>query len=108
DTHQYESRVMARAFYDITGIKVVHDAIPEGDLVVRIQTEMATGRPSGYDMYVNDSDSIGAHYRYGVTVPLSDFMLGEGRDVTLPTLDVHDFIGRSFGTGPDGKLYQLP
>jgi glycerol transport system substrate-binding protein len=108
DTHQYESRVMAKAFYEITGIKVLHDTIPEGDLVVKIQTEMATGRPSGYDMYVNDSDSIGAHYRYGVTIPLSDFMLGEGRDVTLPTLDVHDFIGRSFATGPDGKLYQLP
>ena len=108
DTHRYESKVMARAFFEITGIKVVHDTIPEGDLVVKIQTEMAGGAKSGYDMWVNDSDSIGAHYRYGLTVPLSDFMLGEGRDVTLPTLDVHDFIGRSFTTGPDGKLYQLP
>ncbi len=108
DTHQYESKVMARAFFEITGIKVVHDTLPEGDLVVKIQTEMAGGAKSGYDLWVNDSDSIGAHYRYGVTVPLSDFMLGEGRDVTLPTLDVHDFIGRSFTTGPDGKLYQLP
>jgi glycerol transport system substrate-binding protein len=35
-------------------------------------------------------------------------MKGEGKDVTLPTLDVDDFIGRSFTTGPDGKLYQLP
>jgi glycerol transport system substrate-binding protein len=26
----------------------------------------------------------------------------------LPTLDVDDFIGKSFTTGPDGKLYQLP
>ncbi len=108
DTHRYEAKVMAKAFFDITGIKVVHDTISEGDLVVKIQTEMATGRSSGYDMYVNDSDAIGTHYRYGVTVPLSDFMLGEGRDVTLPSLDVHDFIGRSFVTGPDGKLYQLP
>jgi glycerol transport system substrate-binding protein len=108
DTHQYESKVMARAFYEITGIKVIHDTIPEGDLVVKIQSEMASGKNAGIDMYVNDSDSIGAHYRYGVTVPLSDFMLGEGQDVTLPTLDVSDFIGRSFVTGPDGKLYQLP
>ncbi|MBI3283700.1 MAG: carbohydrate ABC transporter substrate-binding protein [Burkholderiales bacterium] len=108
DTHKYEARVMARAFYEITGIRVVHDTIPEGDLVVKIQAEMASGRPSGYDLYVNDSDAIGTHYRYGVTVALSDFMLGEGRDVTLATLDVHDFIGRSFVTGPDGKLYQLP
>ncbi|MES2115574.1 MAG: ABC transporter substrate-binding protein [Pseudomonadota bacterium] len=108
DTHLYEARVMRRAFYDITGIRVIHDTIPEGELVEKIQAEMAGGAPSGYDMWVNDSDSIGAHYRYGVTVPLSDFMLGEGKDVTLPTLDVPDFIGRSFGTGPDGKLYQLP
>ncbi len=35
-------------------------------------------------------------------------MAGEGKDVTLPTLDVDDFIGKSFTTGPDGKLYQLP
>ena len=35
-------------------------------------------------------------------------MAGEGKDVTLPTLDVNDFIGKSFTTAPDGKLYQLP
>jgi glycerol transport system substrate-binding protein len=35
-------------------------------------------------------------------------MAGEGKDVTLPTLDLEDFIGIKFTTGPDGKLYQLP
>jgi len=25
-----------------------------------------------------------------------------------PQLDVNDFIGKSFTTAPDGKLYQLP
>ena len=35
-------------------------------------------------------------------------MKGEGKDVTLPTLDIDDFIGKSFTTGPDGDLYQLP
>ena len=35
-------------------------------------------------------------------------MTGDGAAVTLPTLDVDDFIGKSFTTGPDGKLYQLP
>ena len=35
-------------------------------------------------------------------------MAGEGKDVTSPTLDVNDFIGRSFTTAPDGKMYQLP
>jgi hypothetical protein len=35
-------------------------------------------------------------------------MAGEGKDVTNPKLDIDDFIGKSFTTGPDGKLYQLP
>jgi len=39
---------------------------------------------------------------------LTDWMAGEGADVTLPTLNLDDFIGTSFTTGPDGKLYQLP
>ena len=28
--------------------------------------------------------------------------------MTSPTLDLQDFIGISFTTGPDGKIYQLP
>jgi glycerol transport system substrate-binding protein len=107
DTHVYESQTLAKAFTEITGIKIIHDYIQEGDVVEKLQTEMQTGKPV-YDMYVNDSDHIGTHFRYGVTVPLSDFITGEGKDVTLPTLDVDDFIGRSFTTAPDGKLYQLP
>ena len=35
-------------------------------------------------------------------------MAGEGKDVTNPMLDIKDFIGTSFTSGPDGKLYQLP
>lgn len=107
DTHQYESKTMAKAFTELTGIKVVHDLIPEGDVVEKIQTQMQSGR-NLYDAYVNDSDLIGTHFRYGKTVALSDFMAKEGKDVTLPTLDVKDFIGTSFTTGADGKLYQLP
>jgi len=61
-----------------------------------------------FDAYVNDSDLIGTHSRYGYVVNLTDWMAGEGKDVTLPTLDIDDFIGKSFTTGPDGKLYQLP
>ncbi|MGD9368433.1 MAG: hypothetical protein PVH87_22225 [Desulfobacteraceae bacterium] len=38
----------------------------------------------------------------------TDRMAGDGKDVTLPTPDVEDGMGRSFTTGPDGKLYQLP
>ncbi|SMC26041.1 carbohydrate ABC transporter substrate-binding protein, CUT1 family (TC 3.A.1.1.-) [Desulfacinum hydrothermale DSM 13146] len=106
-THEYESKVLAKAFEEITGIKVVHDLIQEGDVIEKLQTQMQSGR-NVYDAYVNDSDLIGTHWRYGFVVPLSDFMAGEGKDVTLPTLDVDDFIGKSFVTAPDGKMYQLP
>jgi len=106
-THEYESETLTRAFYDITGIKVTHDLIQEGDVIEKLQTQMQSGE-NVYDAYINDSDLIGTHSRYGYVVPLSDFMAGEGGDVTSPTLDIDDFIGRSFTTGPDGKLYQLP
>ena len=106
-THEYESKVLAKAFTEITGIKVKHDIIQEGDVVEKIQTQMQSGR-NIYDGWINDSDLIGTHFRYNQTVNLTDWMAGEGKDVTLPTLDVDDFIGKSFGTAPDGKLYQLP
>lgn len=32
----------------------------------------------------------------------------EGKGVTNPDLDLEDFVGLSFTTGPDKKLYQLP
>ncbi|ATB30970.1 ABC transporter substrate-binding protein [Melittangium boletus] len=107
DTHVYESKTLAKAFSEITGINLKHDIIQEGDVIEKLQTQMQSGR-SIYDMYVNDSDLIGTHVRYGQVVPLTDFMEGEGKDVTLPTLDIDDFMGKSFVTGPDGKMYQLP
>ncbi len=106
-THEYEATVLAKAFAEITGIQVTHDLIQEGDVIEKLQTQMQSGQ-NVYDAYVNDSDLIGTHSRYGYVVPLSDFMAAEGADVTLPTLDLDDFIGLSFTTGPDGKLYQLP
>lgn len=106
-THEYESKVLAKAFYEITGIKVTHDLIQEGDVIEKLQVQMQSGE-NVYDAYVNDSDLIGTHFRYGQVVNLTDWMAGEGKDVTLPTLDIDDFMGKSFTTGPDGKLYQLP
>ncbi|MDD1783153.1 ABC transporter substrate-binding protein [Enterovibrio sp. ZSDZ35] len=106
-THEYESKVLAKAFEQITGIKVTHDLIQEGDVVEKLQTEMQSNR-SIYDAYINDSDLIGTHLRYGKVFPISDYITSEGKDVTLPTLDLDDFIGISFTTGPDGKIYQLP
>ena len=106
-THKYESETLAKAFAEITGIKVTHDLIQEGDVIEKLQTQFQSGQ-NIYDAYVNDSDLIGTHFRYGFVVPLYDYMTGEGKDVTLPTLDVDDFIGKSFTTAPDGKMYQLP
>ncbi|MFT5707396.1 MAG: glycerol transport system substrate-binding protein [Oceanospirillaceae bacterium] len=106
-THEYESKTLAKAFTEITGIKVKHDLIQEGDVIEKLQTQMQSGR-NIYDAYVNDSDLIGTHFRYGKVVAISDMMAGDGKKYTLPTLDLEDFIGLDFTTGPDGKLYQLP
>ena len=106
-THEYESKVLTRAFEEITGIKVNHQLLGEGEVVQAVQTQMQTGR-NLYDAYINDSDLIGTHSRLQLAVNLSDWMAGDGADVTNPGLDVEDFVGKSFTTGPDGKLYQLP
>ena len=106
-THTYESKTLTKAFEEITGIKVNHQLLGEGEVVQAVQTQMQTNR-NLYDAYINDSDLIGTHSRLQLAVNLSDWMAGEGKDVTNPMLDVDDFIGRSFTTGPDGKLYQLP
>ncbi len=106
-THEYESKVLAPAFTAITGIKVTHDLIQEGDVVEKIQTQMQTGQ-NLYDGWVNDSDLIGTHWRYDQVRNLTDFMANEGKDVTNPMLDLDDFIGSKFTTAPDKKLYQLP
>ena len=106
-THEYEAKTLAKAFTEMTGIEITHDLIGEGDVVEKLQTQMQSGK-NIYDAYINDSDLIGTHYRYQQVVPLSDYMTGEGKDVTNPMLDIDDFIGKLFTTGPDGKLYQLP
>ena len=102
-THEYESSVLAKAFSEITGINLTHTLIQEGDVIEKLQTQMQSGR-NIYDGWVNDSDLIGTHFRYGKIMPVEDIMNGEGKDLTLPTLDLEDFIGLDFTTGPDGKL----
>jgi len=106
-THSYESKVLTEAFEEITGIKVNHQLLGEGEVVQAVQTQMQTKR-NLYDAYVNDSDLIGTHSRLQLAYNLTDFMSGEGKDVTSPTLDLNDFMGVQFTTGPDGDLYQLP
>ncbi len=107
DTHVYESKVLAAAFTAITGIKITHDIIGEGDVIEKLQTQMQSGE-NIYDAYVNDSDLIGTHWRYQQARNLTEWMAGEGAAVTSPTLDLADFIGLSFTTAPNGNLYQLP
>jgi glycerol transport system substrate-binding protein len=106
-THTYESTVLTKAFEEITGIKVNHQLLGEGEVVQAVQTQMQTNR-NLYDGYVNDSDLIGTHSRLQLAYNLSDMMAGDWKDATNPGLDLDDFIGKSFTTGPDGKLYQLP
>ncbi|QDL94058.1 carbohydrate ABC transporter substrate-binding protein (plasmid) [Paroceanicella profunda] len=106
-THEYESKTLARAFSEITGINLTHDLIGEGDVVEKLQTQMQSNE-NIYDAYINDSDLIGTHWRYKQARDLTKWMAGEGADVTSPTLDLDDFMGLSFTTGPDGELYQLP
>ncbi len=43
-THSYESEVLAKAFFDITGIKVNHQILGEGEVVQAVQTQMQTNR----------------------------------------------------------------
>src|SRR3990167_3821724 len=106
-THEYESKTLAKAFEEITGIKVKHDLIQEGDVVEKLQTSMQSGK-SIYDGWISDSDLIGTHYRYGKIMSLTDYMAGAGKEWTNPGIDLKDYIGTKFTTGPDGKMYQLP
>ncbi len=106
-THEYEASVLAEAFAEITGIEVTHNIIGEGDVVNTMQTQMQSNR-SIYDAFVNDSDAIGTHVRYGKTIAISDAIENEWKEFTNPGLDLDDFIGIQYTTGPDGKIYQLP
>ena len=99
--------MLAPAFEAITGIKVTHDLIGEGDVVEKLQTQMQSGE-NIYDAYINDSDLIGTHWRYQQARNLTDWMAGEGAAVTNPNLIWKTSSVLSFTTGPDGKLYQLP
>jgi glycerol transport system substrate-binding protein len=76
-------------------------------VVEKLQTSMQSGK-SIYDGWISDSDLIGTHWRYGKIMNLTDYMAGAGKEFTNPGLDIKDFIGTSFTTAPDGKLYQLP
>ena len=95
-THTWESETLADAFTEITGINVTHNIIGEGDLVEKLQTQLASGR-SVYDIYVNDADLIGTHIRLQSAVNLTDYMNGAGSEFTNPTPDLDDWMHPEFG-----------
>ena len=74
-THEYESKTLTKAFEEITGIKVNHQLLGEGEVVQAVQTQMQTNR-NLYDAYVNDSDLIGTHSRLQLARNLTEFMAG--------------------------------
>ncbi|MEM7508843.1 MAG: carbohydrate ABC transporter substrate-binding protein, partial [Pseudomonadota bacterium] len=43
-THSYESETLTKAFEEITGIKVNHQLLGEGEVVQAVQTQLQTGR----------------------------------------------------------------
>jgi glycerol transport system substrate-binding protein len=86
-THGYESEVLTKAFEDITGIKVNHQILGEGEVVQAVQTQMQTQR-NLYDGYVNDSDLIGTHSRLQLAYNLTEQMAGDWAATTSPTLDL--------------------
>jgi glycerol transport system substrate-binding protein len=43
-TQTYEATVLARAFEEITGIKVNHQLLGKGEVVQAVQAQMQTGR----------------------------------------------------------------
>ena len=45
-THEYEAKVLAKAFEEITGIKVSFDLIQEGDVIEKLQSQWASGAKS--------------------------------------------------------------
>ena len=106
-THKWESEVLAEAFAEITGIKVTHDIIGEGEVVDRVQRQIQTGRKL-YDIYVNDADLIGTHLRANSALNLNNYMVGEGAAVTNPMLDINDWLNPEFGQDYDGNQLQLP
>ncbi len=107
NTHKWEADVLAKAFHDITGIKVTHDIIGEGEVVDRIQRQIQTSRKL-YDIYVNDADMIGTHLRADSALNFTEYIKGEGKDVTDPYLDLDDFLNLEFGQDYDKNQLQIP
>ncbi len=107
ETHYWESRFLAKAFRELTGIEVKHVIQGEGDVVFNLMTQIENGTPL-FDIYVNDADLVGTHLRMGGVVNLTEYMAGEGAAYTNPNLDLPDFLNLEMGQDYDGVQLQLP
>jgi len=107
ETHYWESRVLTKAFKEITGIEVHHEIIGEGDVVNRIM-EQIEKNIHHYDIYVNDADMVGTHLRTMGIINLTTFMKNEGKKYTNPYLELKDFLNLEFGQDYEGNQLQLP
>jgi glycerol transport system substrate-binding protein len=107
ETSFWESQYLARAFQEITGIRIKHDVIGEGDIVDRLMEQVEEGRYH-YDIYVTDTDLIGTHLRNRKIVVLSDYMANEGKSFTNSKLDLPDFLNLECGQDYEGNQLQIP
>jgi glycerol transport system substrate-binding protein len=106
-THHWERDVLAKAFYEITGVRVEHSIKGEGAVVESLMKQLASGKPI-YDIYVSDADLIGTHMRIDGTVNLTRYMKQEGKKFTNPKLDLEDFMNLEFSQDEKGNQLQLP
>ncbi len=105
--HEFERDVLAPLFTKLTGIRVEHDVIHEGEVVNRFSDQISTGRRIYHD-FILDADNIGLVTRSEKVLNLTEFMAGEGKGYTSKRLDLDDFVDLKVVQDYDGDLYQLP
>ena len=67
-THEYESRTLTKAFEEITGIKVNHQELGEGEVVDGVLVTIEDERFASVERHVTHAPD-GAHRLVGLTVP---------------------------------------
>lgn len=105
--HEYERDTLAPLFTRLTGIRIQHDIIHEGEVVNRFAEQISTGRRIYHD-YILDADNIGLIIRSDRVLCLSEFMRVAGKEVTNPNLGLTDFLDLDAVQDYAGNIYQLP
>jgi len=68
--HEYESKTLAKAFEEITASRSSMKSFRKAR--GREDSDLMQFRQVIYDGWINDSDFIGTHYRYGKILNLTD------------------------------------